>query len=320
MSTGMTAGPNPLRSGAGAGRRERPQDSGRTDDVRVPSGGEPARGVPAAGERPQDSGRADDVRVPSGGEPARGVPAAAPAARLVYPPVAEERPSSRPILVTAFAALVLLVAAGVLLVRHGQSSSAGPATSSAGPATSSAGSKNAAAVVSQMSFGPGLVLSGSQHVVFDKPVSSVTLAVPKQAAIAGGGEFDPRIGNLQILMGDGPPMNVQQSLRPGTSVTVTLPAAGTRLDIVYVAYHAVVRSKPSSQHRAAALVTPLVLTSASDLTSTLHIDGDHVTNIGCTKPDGTSQSCGSESSDGWTVTRTPQQRSDAVIAQVDLQP
>jgi hypothetical protein len=311
MSTGMTAGPNPLQSGAG--RRERPQDSGRTDDVRVPSGGEPARGVPAAGERPQDSGRADDVRAPSGGEPARGVPAAAPAARLVYPPVAEERPSSRPVLLTAFAALVLLVAAGVLLVKHGQSSSAGPATSSAG-------SKSAAALVSQVSFGPGLVLNGSLHVVFDKPVSSVTLAVPKQAAIAGGGEFDPRIGNLQILMGDGPPMNVQQSLRPGTSVTVTLPAAGTRLDVVYVAYHAVVRSKPSSQHRAAALVTPLALTSAPDLTSTLHIDGDHVTNIGCTKPDGTSQSCGSESSDGWTVTRTPQQRSDAVIAQVDLQP
>jgi hypothetical protein len=283
MSTGMSAGPNPLRSGAG--RSERPRDSGRTDDVRVPSGGEPARVVPST----------------------------ASAARLVYPPVAEERPSSRPVLVIAFAALVLLVAAGVLLVRHGQSSSPGPATSSAG-------SKSTAAVVSQVSFGPGLVLSGSQHVVFDKPVSSVTLTVPKQAAIAGGGEFDPRIGNLQILMGDGPPMNVRQSLRPGTSVTVTLPAAVTRLDVVYVAYHAIVRSAPSSQHRAVALVTPLALTSTSELTSTLHIAGDNVTNIGCTKPDGSSQSCGSESSDGWTVTRTPQQQRDTVIAQLDLQP
>jgi hypothetical protein len=56
------------------------------------------------------------------------------------------------------------------------------------------------------------------------------------------------------------------------------------------------------------------------LTSTLHIAGDKVTNIGCTKPDGTSQSCGSESPDGWTVTRTPQQQRDAVIAQLDLQP
>jgi hypothetical protein len=287
MSTGMSAGPNPLRSGAG------------------PSG------------RPQGPGRRDDVRVASDGEPTRAAPVTASPARLVYPPVAEQRPSSRPVLITALAALVLLVAAGVLLVRHGQSSSADPATGPTEPTSASAG---AADVVSQVSFGPGLVLSESQHFVFDNPVSSVTLAVPKQAATAGGGEFDPRIGNLQILMGDGAPMNVRQSLRPGTSITVTLPEAGTRLDVVYVAYHAIVRSEPSSQHRAAALVTPLTLTSSSGLTSTLHITGDHVTNIGCTAPDGTSQSCGSESADGWTVTRTPQQQRDAVIAQLDLQP
>jgi hypothetical protein len=294
MSTGMSAGPNPLSAGrnplrSGAGRSERPQDSDRAADVKVPSDGEP-------------------VRTAS--------PGASPA-RLVYPPVAEERPSSRPVLIAALIALVLLVAAGMLLVRHGQSSSAGPTT---GPAISTASSASAAEVVSQVSFGPGLVLSESQHVVFDKPVSSVTLTVPKQAATAGGGEFDPRIGNLQILMGDGPAMNVRQSLRPRTSVTVPLPTAASRLDFVYVAYHSIVRSEPSSQHRAAALVTPLTLTSGSGVTSTLHIAGDNVTNIGCTKPDGTSRSCGSESSDGWTVVRTPQQQRDAVIAQLDLQP
>jgi hypothetical protein len=287
MSTGMSAGPNPLRSGAGRS------------------------------ERAQGSGRPDDVRVTSYGEPVRAAPGAASPARLVYPPVAEERPSSRPVLITALAALVLLVAAGVWLVRHGQSSPADPA---GGPSTATTGSASAANVVAQVSFGPGLVLSESQHVVFDKPVSSITLSVPKQAATAGGGEFDPRIGNLQILMGDGPAMNVRQSLRPGTSVTVPLPTAASRLDFVYVAYHSIVRSEPSSQHRAAALVTPLTLTSGSGVTSTLHIAGDNVTNIGCTKPDGTSQSCGSESSDGWTVVRTPQQQRDAVIAQLDLQP
>ncbi|MDX6367481.1 MAG: hypothetical protein QOK30_2557 [Nocardioidaceae bacterium] len=287
MSTGMSAGPNPLRSGAGRS------------------------------ERPQGSVRPDDVLVATDGEPVRPTPAATSSARLVYPPVAEERPSSRPVLITALAALVFLVAAGVLLVRHGQSSSADPAS---GPATTTTSSASAADVVSQVSFGPGLVLSESQHFVFDKPVSRVRLAVPKQAATAGGGAFDPHIGNLQILMGDGAPMNVRQSLRPGTSITVPLPAAGTRLDVVYVAYHAIVRSEPSSQHRAVALVTPLTLASTSGLTSTLHIGGDNVTNIGCTKPDGTSQSCGSESSDGWTVIRTPQQQRDAVIAQLDLQP
>jgi hypothetical protein len=151
-------------------------------------------------------------------------------------------------------------------------------------------------------------------------VSSVTLAVPKQAATAGGGAFDPRIGNLQILMGDRSPLNVSQSLRPGTSVTVRLPAAATRLDVVYVAYHAVVRNEPSSAHRAAALATPLTLSPSSGVTSTVHIVGDNVTNVGCTAPDGSSQTCGSESSNGWTVTRTPQHHGDAVIAQLDLQP
>jgi hypothetical protein len=247
---------------------------------------------------------------------AAATPAAAPPARLIYPPVAEERPSSRPVFIAAFAALVLLVAVGVLLVRHGQSSATGRAAPTASGVTSTRG----ADVVSQVSFGPGLVLSESLHVVFDKPVSSVTMAVPKQAATAGGGVFDPRIGNLQILMGDRSPLNVNQSLRPGTSVTVTLPTAATRLDVVYVAYHAVVHNKPSFRHRAAALVTPLTLSPSSGLTSTVHIVGDNVTNVGCTAPDGTSATCGSESSSGWTVTRTPQHHGDAVIAQLDLQP
>jgi hypothetical protein len=233
---------------------------------------------------------------------------------LVYPPVAEARPSSRPVFAVAFAALLLLVAIGVLLVRQGINNDS---DASVGPgASTSAGTRSE--VISEVSFGPGLVLSESQNVVFDQPVSTITLTVPKLAATAGGGAFDPRIGNLQILVGSAAPINVAQSLHAGTSVTVHLPAATSRLDVVYVAYHAVVRSKPSSQHRAAALVTALTLTPNTDMTTTLHIDGSNVTNIGCTSPDGISQTCGSESAKGWTVSRRPQQQDQAVIAQLDL--
>jgi hypothetical protein len=237
-------------------------------------------------------------------------------ARLVYPPVVEERPSSRPVLVAAFIALLLLLAVGVILVRQGLSSASGADTR-----TGSEGQAGAvgADVVSEASFGPGLVVSQSQHVVFSQAVSALDLTVPQQTTTVSGGAFHPRIGNLQVLLGDGAPINVRQSLYPGKTVTVDLPGPTTRLDIVYVAYGAVVRSQPSSQHRAIALVNPLTLSSHSDMASTLHIDGTNVTNIGCTWPNGASQSCGSESSHGWTVTRGAKQQDVAVVAQLDLQ-
>lgn len=260
----------------------------------------------------------DGRAVETQSEPAT-VPAPAAAARvpgsLVYPPVAEARPSSRPVFIAAFAALTLLVAIGVLLVRQGLANDSGTPAVSRSPTPTA----TRADVISEVSFGPGLALSESQHVVFDHPVSTIALTVPKLAAKAGGGTFNPRIGNLQILIGNRSPINVPQSLHAGTSVTVHLPKATHRLDVVYVAYNAVIRSKPSSQQRAAALVTPLTLTPTAGMTSTLHITGPNVTNIGCTSPDGTSQTCGAESTQGWTVTRGPGQQDLAVIAQLNLQ-
>jgi hypothetical protein len=235
-------------------------------------------------------------------------------ARLVYPPEVEELPSSRPVLLAALVALLLLLAVGAFLVRQGLSSASGTDTGSGAP-TGPVG----ADVVSEASFGPGLVVSQSQHVVFSQAVSTLDLTVPQQTTSVSGGAFHPRIGNLQVLLGDGAPINVRQSLYPGKTVTVDLPGPTTRLDIVYVAYGAVVRSQPSSQHRAIALVNPLTLSPHAAMASTLHIDGTNVTNVGCTWPNGASQSCGSESAHGWTVTRGAKQRHVAVVAQLDLQ-
>jgi hypothetical protein len=313
----MSAGRTSLTNGSeGRDVTARPPDD-RTGEASAPDRTltEPER---ADGDSQASTRSADtvDATAPEvGPEPKPAGSTGAPA-KLVYPPVAEERPSSRPVLAVALLALLLLVAVGVLLIRQGLSSS--DSTTGSGSIAQSASGSAGAKVNEEVSFGPGLVVSESQHVVFDQPVSSVTLTVPKQAAIAGGGAFDPRIGNLQILLRDGSPVSVRQSIHTGTKVIVDLPAKTTSLDVVYVAYRSVVRSQPSSQHRAAALVTPLTLTPSAGMTSTLHINGRNVSNIGCISPSGVAKFCGSQSSAGWTITRGPGQQNVAVIAQLDL--
>jgi hypothetical protein len=299
MSTGTSAGAKPLSPDAPQSGMSGPE-APSTDTSAARLSEEP-RAVPAVDPEPTEP--------PSAGP-------ADPQARLVYPPVTEELPSSRPVLVVALVALLLLTVVGVLLVRQGLASHSEPDTSSGAGAPTRGGGAD---VASEASFGPGLVVSQSQHVVFIQPVSSLSLTVPKQATTVSGGAFHPRIGNLQVLLGDGAPINVRQSLQPGSKVTVDLPGPTTRLDIVYVAYGAVVRSQPSSQHRAIALVNPLTLIPGAGMSSTLHINGTNVTNIGCTGPGGRSWSCGSESAHGWTVTRGPNQKHVSVVAQLDLQ-
>jgi hypothetical protein len=299
MSTGTSAGAKPQSPDTSEPGTSAP-DSPSADTSATGVGDEP-RAVPGVDPEQNDPQLAGPTDVQ---------------ARLVYPPVTEEVPSSRPVLVVALVALLLLIAVGVILVRHGVTSDSGTDTGSgAGAPTRGVG----ADVVSEASFGPGLVVSQSQHVVFSEPVANFTLTVPKQVTTVSGGAFHPRIGNLQVLLGDGAPINVRQSLRPGSKVTVDLPGPTTRLDIVYVAYGAVVRSQPSSQHRAIALVNPLTLSPRAGMASTLHVDGTNVTNIGCTRPGGASWSCGAESAHGWTVTRGPNQEPVAVVAQLDLQ-
>jgi hypothetical protein len=236
-------------------------------------------------------------------------------ARLVYPPMPEPEPPSRPVLLVAAATLAILVVLGTLLIRNSADDTT-PASSASNSVVLAA--RTSAKITAEISIAPRQVLTASQRVVFASPVTSVTLTMPEQATTVSGGIFNPRIGNLQILTGKADPLNVPTAPKAGKSVAVDLPYATNSVDIVYVAYGAIVKSQPSTAHRAVALATPLSVTSTKDVTSTLHVNGSNVTNIGCSDPNGAAKVCGTKSGNSWTVTLGPDERNWTVIAQLDL--
>jgi hypothetical protein len=238
---------------------------------------------------------------------------------LIYPPVTERRPSSWPVIVVAFLAVAALAALGYLLVRIGHDAS-GSAESATQPSTGpvAVGSPAGQAVSSVVSLGPGKVLTASQHVVFGRPVDTVTFSVPAQSSAVGGGVFRPRVGNLQVLIPDRRPINVLAQVTSSSPITVRLPTSVQSLNLTYVTYGAVHLSKPSSTHRAAALVTTLAVSPFAGVT-TIQVRGPDVTNIGCFSDDGTASSCGTQDADGWTVVRESGDPLVAILAQIDLQ-
>ena len=252
-----------------------------------------------------------------------------PAARLRQPLTARDSPV-RSVLLVALTFLVLLALNGVLFLRYqhsGEGAEVFTDPSRALPSFGLSGSRkggvrgggtSGAAIVSDVSIGAGGVLTASQRVAFDHPVRTVVLTLTPQSTTVGGGMFDPRIVNLRILTNHHPPISVSQAVGPGASVSVNLPAGTRQLSIVYQAHGSVRRSAPSSSHRAAALVTPLSIRSAAGARTTLHVRGTNVTNVGCIRPDGSALTCGSQTADGWTVTRAPDEQHVAVIAQLNL--
>jgi hypothetical protein len=228
-------------------------------------------------------------------------------------------------MLAAFGAVVVLAILGFFLIGHGLSGSdsAGSTvipqtiTPSIGTSAPVSGSGSAPTVSSVVSFGPGLVLTATQHVAFNEPVHALTVTVPEETTQVGGGMFSPRIGNLQVLIPGHEPINVSAPLRPGSDVTIPLGTEVTSLDLAYVAYGAVHLSEPSSTQRAAALVTTLSVAPTAGI-NTVTIKGHNVTNIGCFAMDGTAQSCGTQLADGWSVMRTSGDPDIAIIAQLDL--
>ncbi len=244
-----------------------------------------------------------------------------PSRPLTYPPVVEERPSSRPVILAAAAVVVALAAIGVVLVYIGRSDGESAQGARQAPSTvvGSTTSSAAPTVSSVVTFGAGRVLTATQHVVFPRPVDSLTVTVPRQFTRVGGGMFNPKIASLEVRLGDNAPIAVSGPLRPGNDVTIPLPSPQTELDLAYRTSGAVRISKPSSSHRAAALVTTLIVSPAHG-SSSVAVQGSNITNIGCFLADGTAQSCGSQTSDGWIVMRESGSPDMAIIAQLDLEP
>jgi hypothetical protein len=273
-------------------------------------------GTGATGSSTSDDASAAGAGTRDVARPSTSTTGASP--RLVYPPVTERRPSSWPVIIVAFLAVAALAALGYLLVRSGLDAG-GPAESAIQPSTGSGavGSRSGEAVSSVVSLGPGKVFTASQHVVFGRPVDTVTFSVPAQSSAVGGGVFRPRIGNLQVLIPDRRPINVLAQVTSSSPVTVRLPTSVQSLNLTYVTYGAVHLSEPSSTHRAAALVTTLAVSPFAGVT-TIQVKGPDVTNIGCFSDDGTASSCGTQDADGWTVVRDSGDPHVAILAQINL--
>jgi hypothetical protein len=171
---------------------------------------------------------------------------------------------------------------------------------------------------SDVSFKSDLSVRASLQVRLDTPVREVTFSVPDTREVAGG-ELAPRVSNIRISLEQGRDIPVRDVLTPGAILEVDLPAATTRFQVIYRADEAIVRSKPSTTGRAAALATPLQVRTPAAMTTTLRLQGSSVLNMGCSLPSGAAEACGRTSTDGgWTVTHGPEEQDVAVLAQLDL--
>jgi hypothetical protein len=222
------------------------------------------------------------------------------------------------VLVIAAVCVLILAAGGFVLLRTDIGRESSPGSSQTATAPSSGTGE--AGVTSEVSFGTGPFVTSSQHVVFDRPVSSITLTVPQRAATVMGGIFSPRIGSLQVLTGQATPLVVTTPPGVGKSVSVELAVPTSQLDIIFTASGAVVRPTPQqASHRGFALVTPLTITPAPAAATTFHINSSNVTNVTCGTGGEALAACGRRSATGWTVAENAtDSRSTVVVAQFDL--
>ncbi len=210
--------------------------------------------------------------------------------RGVYPPVTERTPPGRLIIFVAINAVLLLAASGVLLVRDAVQSSRATPSSPVG-----------ATITSQVSLGPGRIVTASDHIVFDQAVSSVHVLVPEPSLGVGRGSFTPRVDSLVIVNGNGDPVVGPPSLGPGASVTVDLPSPTRYVDMIYVAYGTVMPATPPSRKESLVLVTPLMVEPGPSSGTSVHIIGDGILSVGCLGPKSREAACGSKDGRGWTV-------------------
>lgn len=236
--------------------------------------------------------------------------------------VAEKRPLARYLLLVALVGAVVLAVAGAVLIgtrsTDNLSASAAPRPSPAPTQSPGAAGFATASIRTKVGFEPKKVMTVSQHVALDRPVTSLTLTVNKRMTSGGGGVFRPRINGLLITSANQPPLNVSRTIEPGDSFTIALPYPARRFTLAYAATGAVRRSEPSSAHRALAVVALVTIVTAEDTTNTINISGENVINIGCIEPSGTAVTCGSKTADGWTVTQKPADQETAILAQLDL--
>jgi glycosyltransferase involved in cell wall biosynthesis len=244
---------------------------------------------------------------------------AIPEVGLPWSSAGQRQSRDRRMVLVALVATVLVAAGSMLVARDANRDFAGVgADSAAFEASAVLPGLGRAMATSDVSFKSDLSVRASLQVRLDTPVREVTFSVPDTREVAGG-EFAPRVSNIRISLEQGRDIPVRDVLTPGAILEVDLPAATTRFQVIYRADEAIVRSKPSTTGRAAALATPLQVRTPAAMTTTLRLQGSSVLNMGCSLPSGAAEACGRTSTDGgWTVTHGPEEQDVAVLAQLDL--
>ncbi len=158
----------------------------------------------------------------------------------------------------------------------------------------------------------------SSTVVFEQPVSSMTITVPGANTAWLAGDFHPTVAHLLLTAGGAPLAGVTDRLSAGGSAVVQLPAGTTAVDMTYRATGVVIRTTPSIPTRALVLVNPLGVSARSSLSASVHVVGARILNLGCSGPNIAAAACGAPTADGWQVKNSAGAGEVAVVAQVDL--
>ena len=233
---------------------------------------------------------------------------ASPAGLMRSSTVDEDPPQRRARLYVLLAAFVVVcLIGGWMLLTSDNDQSAAPSGPDFASRSVQAKSVSVATIDAES-------VTATQQLEFDSTVATLRLLVPKRGDNSAIADFEPTVDTIEIAVAGEPVQRVSDELSAGDTVTIELAHPSESISVSYVANGAVVRTEPSSAHRAKAWMTPLRVSVGDGSARSLTVRGDNILNLGCAERAAT-LACGEQTDDGWTV--TPGATTN-VIAQVDL--
>lgn len=233
-----------------------------------------------------------------------------------------ERSDSRSRLTALIALAVVIAGVGVWLLFGPNAPRKLPSPRPPAPSADSADSAilGPVGIRSTVDIAHGKTVIVAQEVVFDDPVSTVTLAVPDDWSDSATTEaFDPRVTQLEVTVNGATVDIPDDPLESGDSITVSLPEPSRALTIEYAASGAVIVSEPSKEGRGLALTNVVSVSPSHGLTTTIDVNGRRILNLGCLEPGGEMFPCGwSDVDDVWEYSDVLGGSDVDVLAQVDL--
>lgn len=227
--------------------------------------------------------------------------------------------------------IVALLAAGVVVVGLGGwwllASALGSSpdatrptsqTSPEGQARSQAPEPAAVTGTARLQLTPEGIISVMASYSFEEGVNQFWLSVPPPSDAARDQRFAPSISGLRVSVPGRQVREISGRLGFGSRINVPIPADATEVSFEYLVDGVVVSSVPSTAGRAAALLTPLDVRSATRTVTTLVVEDSGVIGLGCQVDDSPVTACGSETDSGWQVIVDSAMGDTRIVAAVDL--